>query len=321
MEERPVRPDGGDDHRRLRRRAPSGATSTSAGNTRWRRPASAHAIRHARAARTARARRSWAPRSPSTSKSAVAPAPTSAARRQPSSSRSRAFAANHATSRRSRCSRARSASRPPSTTSRPWSTCCRSADGAAHLRGDRHRRLTGTKLFSLSGHVARPGVYEVPFGTTLRALIELAGGVPRTGRTRPSGRSCSGGAAGVFVAPEELDIPLTFEGTRARGATLGWRGDGLRPRRTWRGDPCGASPRSSATSRAGSACPVASAPCARRSCSPASPRDRPRSRSGDELGLLRRARPGDARRVDLRPWPDGVVGHRVGPPPPELLAS
>ena len=37
---------------------------------------------------------------------------------------------------------------------------------------------TGPKLFCLSGHVARPGVYEVPFGATLRQLIDLAGGVP-----------------------------------------------------------------------------------------------------------------------------------------------
>jgi NADH-quinone oxidoreductase subunit F len=77
---------------------------------------------------------------------------------------------------------------------------------------------TGTKLFCLSGHVARPGVYEVPFGTTLGALIELAGGVP-------SGRAIQailiGGVAGVFVSPEALDTELTFEGTRAIGATLG----------------------------------------------------------------------------------------------------
>jgi len=77
---------------------------------------------------------------------------------------------------------------------------------------------TGPKLFCLSGHVARPGVYEVPFGTTLRQLIGLGGGVP-------GGRSIRaillGGAAGVFVGPETLDTPLTFEGTRAINATLG----------------------------------------------------------------------------------------------------
>jgi NADH-quinone oxidoreductase subunit F len=77
---------------------------------------------------------------------------------------------------------------------------------------------TGPKLFCLSGNVARPGVYEVPFGTTLRELLELGGGVP-------GGRSIRaillGGAAGVFVGRETLDTPLTFEGTRAIGATLG----------------------------------------------------------------------------------------------------
>jgi len=77
---------------------------------------------------------------------------------------------------------------------------------------------TGPKLFCLSGHVARPGVYEVEFGATLRDLIELAGGVP-------GGRAIRtillGGAAGVFVGSEALDMPLTFEATRAAGATLG----------------------------------------------------------------------------------------------------
>ena len=77
---------------------------------------------------------------------------------------------------------------------------------------------TGTRLFCLSGHVRLPGIYEVPFGTSLRALIDLAGGVPE-------GRSLRavllGGAAGTFVGPEELDVPLTFEDTRRIGATLG----------------------------------------------------------------------------------------------------
>jgi NADH-quinone oxidoreductase subunit F len=77
---------------------------------------------------------------------------------------------------------------------------------------------TGPKLFCLSGHVARPGVYEVGFGATLGDLIELAGGVP-------GGRAIRtillGGAAGVFVGPDALDMPLTFEATRAAAATLG----------------------------------------------------------------------------------------------------
>jgi len=77
---------------------------------------------------------------------------------------------------------------------------------------------TGTKLFCLCGCVERPGTYEVTFGATLRDLMTLAGGV-RGGR--PLQAILLGGAAGVFVRPDELDMPLTFEGTRAAQATLG----------------------------------------------------------------------------------------------------
>jgi NADH-quinone oxidoreductase subunit F len=77
---------------------------------------------------------------------------------------------------------------------------------------------TGPRLFCLCGNVARPGVYEVPFGTTLRQMLDMAGGVA-------GGRKLQavllGGAAGVFVRPDEIDMPLTFEGTRAAQATLG----------------------------------------------------------------------------------------------------
>jgi NADH-quinone oxidoreductase subunit F len=77
---------------------------------------------------------------------------------------------------------------------------------------------TGPRLFCLSGHVARPGTYEVEFGATLGDLIEMAGGVPGG---KPIRAILLGGAAGVFVGPESLDMPLTFEATRAAGATLG----------------------------------------------------------------------------------------------------
>ncbi|MFJ1805958.1 MULTISPECIES: NADH-ubiquinone oxidoreductase-F iron-sulfur binding region domain-containing protein [unclassified Streptomyces] len=76
-------------------------------------------------------------------------------------------------------------------------------------------RSTGPKLFCVSGSVGRPGVYELPFGATLGELLTLAG----------AGEGLRavllGGAAGGFVRPDELDIPLTFEGTREAGATLG----------------------------------------------------------------------------------------------------
>ncbi|MPZ65496.1 MAG: NADH-quinone oxidoreductase subunit E [Pseudonocardiaceae bacterium] len=77
-------------------------------------------------------------------------------------------------------------------------------------------RSTGTKLFCLCGAVAEPGLYEVPFGATLRELLELAGG--STGSLRAI---LLGGAAGSFVDPEALDVALTFEGMREIGASLG----------------------------------------------------------------------------------------------------
>jgi len=77
---------------------------------------------------------------------------------------------------------------------------------------------TGTKLFCVSGHAAKPGLYEVPFGTTLRSLVELAGGVREGKRLQAV---LLGGAAGAFVTPDELDTPLTFEGVRAIKAALG----------------------------------------------------------------------------------------------------
>ncbi|HZS59060.1 MAG TPA: NAD(P)H-dependent oxidoreductase subunit E [Gemmatimonadaceae bacterium] len=75
---------------------------------------------------------------------------------------------------------------------------------------------TGTKLFCLSGAVGKPGVYEVPFGVTLGQMLSLAGGAK--GKLQAV---LLGGAAGLFVRPDELDMPLTFEGVRAAKATLG----------------------------------------------------------------------------------------------------
>ncbi len=79
-------------------------------------------------------------------------------------------------------------------------------------------RSTGTRLFCLSGHVGRPGVYEVPFGEKLSALLERAGGIAGSGKLQAV---LLGGAAGGFVGPDELDLELTFESARAAGATLG----------------------------------------------------------------------------------------------------
>jgi len=89
--------------------------------------------------------------------------------------------------------------------------------GAAYARIGT-AQSSGYRLFCISGHVARPGIFEVAFGATLRNLIDMAGGVAGNGRLQAV---LLGGAAGAFVSPRELDTPLTFEGTRAIGATLG----------------------------------------------------------------------------------------------------
>jgi NADH-quinone oxidoreductase subunit F len=75
---------------------------------------------------------------------------------------------------------------------------------------------TGPRLFCVSGTVARPGVYEVEHGATLREVLELAGG-----SRGPLKAVLLGGAAGGFVRPDQLDLRLTFEDAREGGYTLG----------------------------------------------------------------------------------------------------
>lgn len=90
--------------------------------------------------------------------------------------------------------------------------------GADAYRSRGTERSPGTKLLCLSGRVAKPGVYEVEFGTTLGDVIDLAGGLTGSGTLATV---LMGGAAGSFVGPEALDMPLTLEDTRERGTTLG----------------------------------------------------------------------------------------------------
>jgi NADH-quinone oxidoreductase subunit F len=77
----------------------------------------------------------------------------------------------------------------------------------------------GTKLFCLSGDVGHPGLYEVPFGVSLRHLIyDLAGGI-RSGKSLKA--ILLGGAAGAFTNESALDVKLSFEDLRANGLPLG----------------------------------------------------------------------------------------------------
>jgi formate dehydrogenase beta subunit len=76
----------------------------------------------------------------------------------------------------------------------------------------------GVKFFAVSGHVVNPGVYCVPMGTTVRALIDLAGGVrdgARVGAVQP------GGASSNFIGPDQLDLALDFGALAEAGTMLG----------------------------------------------------------------------------------------------------
>ena len=87
-------------------------------------------------------------------------------------------------------------------------------DGGAEYARTGTEGSTGTRLFCVSGCVERPGLYELPFGATLRELLDLAGSAPPKA-------VLLGGAAGAFVGPELLDLKLTHEDARAAGVTLG----------------------------------------------------------------------------------------------------
>ena len=91
-------------------------------------------------------------------------------------------------------------------------------DGGAAFSRIGTEQSTGTRLFCLAGCVQRPGLYEAPFGVTLREVLDMAGGV-RDGNDLKA--VLLGGAAGGFVGPDMLDLELSFEATRAAGATLG----------------------------------------------------------------------------------------------------
>jgi formate dehydrogenase beta subunit len=90
--------------------------------------------------------------------------------------------------------------------------------GAAWWNDQGRGEHAGLKFFAVSGHVARPGVYCVPMGTTARELLDLAGGVDGG---RPLGAIQPGGASSNFIGPDKLDVELDFGTLQAAGSMLG----------------------------------------------------------------------------------------------------
>ena len=80
----------------------------------------------------------------------------------------------------------------------------------------------GTRLFSVSGAVVRPGLYELPMGTPLRTIIEThAGGPPEGVRIKAV---VPGGLSAPVLRPDEIDVPMDFDSLARAGSMLGSAG-------------------------------------------------------------------------------------------------
>ena len=94
--------------------------------------------------------------------------------------------------------------------------------GADWFRAIGPEKSPGPKLFCVSGHVARPGTYELPMGTPLREIIyEHAGGIPNGRRLKGV---IPGGASMPVFTPEEIDVPMDMDSVQKAGSFLGSAG-------------------------------------------------------------------------------------------------
>ncbi|GAA3655461.1 NADH-quinone oxidoreductase subunit NuoF [Nocardioides ginsengisoli] len=93
-------------------------------------------------------------------------------------------------------------------------------NGASWFGAMGTEKSKGHGIFSLSGHVMRPGQYEAPLGITLRELLDLAGGVRHGHQLK---FWTPGGSSTPLLTAEHLDVPLDFEGVGAVGSMLGTR--------------------------------------------------------------------------------------------------
>ena len=92
----------------------------------------------------------------------------------------------------------------------------RGADWFSQIGTD--ERNTGPKLYCISGHVERPGVYEFPIGVTLNGLLEAAGGVLGG---RPLKAFIPGGASAAILSADKSHVPMDFDSLAKAGSMLG----------------------------------------------------------------------------------------------------
>ena len=91
-------------------------------------------------------------------------------------------------------------------------------NGAAWFQAMGTEKSKGMTIYSLSGHVARPGQFEAPMGITLRQLLALSGGI-RAGHQLKF--FTPGGSSTPIFTTEQLDVPLDYEAVSAAGSILG----------------------------------------------------------------------------------------------------
>ncbi len=90
--------------------------------------------------------------------------------------------------------------------------------GAAWFNGIGTPGSPGTSIYSLSGRIANPGQYEAPMGTSLRELLDLAGGMSRGQNLK---FWTPGGSSTPLFTPEHLDVPLDFDDVAKAGSMNG----------------------------------------------------------------------------------------------------
>src|SRR5207247_2346599 len=97
--------------------------------------------------------------------------------------------------------------------------------GADWFRSIGAEKSPGPKLFCVSGHVVRPGTYELPMGTPLREIVYThAGGIPNGRKLKAV---IPGGASMPVFTPEEIDVPMDMDSVQQAGSFLGFAGNML----------------------------------------------------------------------------------------------
>jgi NADH-quinone oxidoreductase subunit F len=95
-------------------------------------------------------------------------------------------------------------------------------NGAAWFSALGPEKNGGPKLYCVSGHVRKPGVFEASMDVTLRELVDGHAGGVREGRTLKA--VIPGGSSVPILLPDQLDIPASFDGVQQAGSLLGSAG-------------------------------------------------------------------------------------------------